>query len=70
MKIDWKDVLIRAVKTFVQAACSATVILLSKGTEDAITVSAIISVAAAGVSAVWNGVVAPLLDKLSKEDNG
>lgn len=65
MVIDWKDVGVRALKTFVQAACASTVTLLTSGTENVITMTAIISILAAGVSAVWNGVVAPLLDKLA-----
>lgn len=66
MMIDWKDVGIRALKTFVQAACASTVTLLSSGAGDkALTMSAIISVLAAGVSAVWNAVVQPLLEKLT-----
>lgn len=70
MKIDWKDVGIRALKTFVQAACASTVTLLTNGTDDVVTTTAIISVLAAGVSAVWNAVVSPLLEKLSKGNNG
>lgn len=67
MNIDWKDVGIRALKTFVQAGCSSMAILLSSGSEDVFTGTAMISVLAAGISAVWNGVVNPLLDKLIKK---
>lgn len=66
MNINWKDVGIRALKTFVQAACASTVTLLNSGVEDVLSATAIISVLAAGISAVWNAVISPLLEKLSK----
>lgn len=68
MKIDWKDVGVRALKTFIQAACAATVTLLGSGQadgEEVFTMTAIISILAAGVSAVWNAVISPILEKLS-----
>lgn len=72
MKIDWKDVGVRAAKTFVQAACAATVTLLGSGQEggEVFTMTAIISILAAGVSAVWNAVISPILEKLSSNSNG
>ena len=66
MTIDWKDVGIRALKTFIQAACGSIVTLLANGGDSVVTDAAVISVVAAGVSAVWNGVVNPLLNSLMK----
>ena len=63
--VDWKDVGIRAAKTFLEAA-AAFLIAEITGTElfsiggqmwGAIGLSAV----AAGVSAVWNGVIEPLI---------
>jgi len=63
MKTDWKDVGIRALKTFIQSFVGAMVTLLAAAGEpgSAFTRSAIISALAAAVSAVWNGVINPAL---------
>ena len=60
-KINWKDVLIRAAKTFVQAAvpiliAALNAIDISEGREaaGAVLLSAGLSAAAAGISAAWN----------------
>lgn len=65
MRINWKDVLIRAIKTFVEAflafvgakLAGMDIFALDKDVWCAVGISA----AAAGISAVWNGVVEPLL---------
>lgn len=65
MKIDWKDVLIRAIKTFVEAfiACAGAelagmdLFAIDKGMWCAV----ILSAGAAGLSAIWNGMVEPVL---------
>lgn len=64
-KVDWQDVGIRAAKTFLEATAAflmaeiAGTELFSMGRQMwcAIGISAI----AAGVSAVWNGVIEPLI---------
>ena len=63
MKTDWKDVGIRALKTFIQAFGGALVTLLASGGEvgSAFTKTAVISALAAAISAVWNGVLNPAL---------
>ncbi len=78
MKNKVKDVLIRAAKTFWQAA--AAYLAASFGTQiagiDVFNVEALGNVAiglavgalAAGLSAVWNGVIQPGLDKLKGGD--
>ena len=63
--INWKDVLIRAIKTFVEAfvVCAGAelsgmdIFAIDKGMLCAVGISA----AAAGVSAVWNGMIEPVL---------
>lgn len=64
MKTDWKDVGIRALKTFIQAFGGALVTLLASGGEvgSAFTKTAVISALAAAISAVWNGVINPALE--------
>lgn len=63
--IDWKDVAMRAVKTFLQAAAAFAMAEIS-GAElfaiDARMWGAIgVSAVAAGLSAVWNGVMEPMV---------
>lgn len=66
MKINWKDVLVRAVKTFVQTAGSYAIAALSgvdffegdKG--ETFWVGVAVSAGAAGISAVWNTVLSPI----------
>ena len=61
-----KDVAIRALKTFWQAAVAYLVAVLSTGV-DLFSVDVIkgllVGAFAAGLSATWNGVVQPLLNK-------
>lgn len=73
MNLKVKDVLNRAGKTFWQAALASLVVsipeiinLIPNGWDAVIPVllSAGVGALAAGLSAVWNGVVAPMLDKL------
>ena len=63
--LDWKDVGIRAVKTFLEAA-AAFVMAEIAGAElfeigGQMWYAIGISAAAAGISAVWNGVIEPLI---------
>lgn len=64
MKADWKDVGIRAAKTFAQSFIGALITLFASGNEpgSAFTTTAIISALAAALSAAWNGVLNPWLD--------
>ena len=62
---DWKDVGIRAVKTFLEAAAAFVMAEIS-GAElfeisNQMWCAIGISAAAAGISAVWNGVIEPLI---------
>jgi Na+/H+-dicarboxylate symporter len=69
--VDWKDVGIRALKTFIQAAVSIAVANLAgvdfiegENLQNAL-IGIAISAGAAGVSAVWNAVLSPLLNTIS-----
>ena len=68
-KIDWRDVLIRAVKTFAQTAISYLIASLSgvdffSGDQSAtFWVGLALSAGAAGISAAWNGVLAPIVQQ-------
>ena len=63
--IDWKDVFVRAFKTFMEAfiafagaeRAGLDLFAISKDAWAAVGISA----AAAGISAVWNGMIEPLL---------
>jgi hypothetical protein len=64
--IDWKDVLIRAVKTFAQTAVSYVMAALN-GVDffagnlgKTFWVGLALSTGAAGLSAAWNGVIQPV----------
>lgn len=62
-----KDVAIRALKTFWQAAVAYLVASLSQGVdlfEGEVIGGLLIGALAAGISASWNGVVQPRFDKL------
>lgn len=66
-KIDWKDVFIRAGKTFLQTA-GAYLIANLTGVDffdgergQTFWIGLALSAGAAGLSAVWNGVVSPLI---------
>jgi len=60
--VDWKDVGIRALKTFIQSFVGALITLFAAGEPSAFTQTAIISALAAALSAAWNGVLNPWLD--------
>lgn len=62
-----KDIAVRALKTFWQSAVAYLVASLSTGVdlfEGEVIGGLIIGALAAGLSASWNGVVQPKLDKL------
>lgn len=62
-----KDIAIRALKTFWQSAVAYLVAALSTGVdlfEGEVVSGLIIGALAAGLSASWNGVVQPRLNKL------
>jgi hypothetical protein len=66
--IDWKDVLERSAKTFVQAAVTCLLMqmkgvdLFAPDRSDKLWLSLLLSTIAAGLSAVWNIVLSPLID--------
>ena len=74
-KINWKDVGKRALKTFVQtivayAVADGTVLANALSNMDAskqVLITVGVGALAAGVSAVWNTVVSPILEE---ESNG
>lgn len=64
-----KDIAIRALKTFWQSAVAYLVAALSTGVdlfEGDVIGGLLIGALAAGISASWNGVVQPRLDKLKE----
>ena len=74
--VDWKDVGVRAGKTFLQAAVAYLIAALGNAdifggnVGKAFWVGLLMSTLAAGASAAWNGVIKPALatwkDKLSE----
>lgn len=73
MKEIIKDVAIRAVKTLWQATLASVIIALPEVIElipsgwvalKPVLISAVIGAIAAGLSAAWNGVLKPFVDKL------
>ena len=65
MMIDWKDVLIRSVKTFAETAFTFLVAELAGvelfAADKSVWISLALSAGAAGCAAVWNGVIEPVL---------
>lgn len=63
--VNWKDVLIRSVKTFAETAFTFLVAELAGvelfAAEPGVWISLALSAGAAGVAAVWNGVIEPVL---------
>jgi hypothetical protein len=74
-KIDWRDVGIRAGKTFLQTAGSYLIANLtgvdffSGKTGTTFWVGLALSAGAAGLSAVWNGIISPLLPQKVPPDD-
>ena len=66
---DWKDVAVRAAKTFAQSFLGALITLFATGAEpgSAFSKTAIISALAAAISAAWNGVLNPWLDSQKQQ---
>ena len=66
--VNWKDVAVRAVKTFIEAfvafvgaeLAGMDLFSIDKGMWAAVGVSAV----AAGISAVWNGMIEPVVKPL------
>lgn len=62
LAVDWSDVIVRAAKTFVQAAAAFASTALATGEiVYGVGESLGLSVLAAGISAAWNGVLAPAI---------
>ena len=63
--VDWKDVLVRSVKTFAETAIALLATELAGmdlfAQDECVWISLGLSAGAAGVAAVWNGVIEPLL---------
>lgn len=64
--VDWKDVVIRAVKTFLQTAVSYLIAALGgvdfgSNLGRTFWIGLGLSAGAAGLSAVWNGVLQPII---------
>lgn len=72
--INWKDVAVRAVKTFAETAVATFVAGMSGvdlfATEDGFWLALALSAGAAGVSAVWNGLVEPMIKPMLPEKKG
>lgn len=66
-----KDVTVRALKTFWQAAVAYLVATLSTGVdlfEGEVIGGLLIGALAAGISASWNGAIQPVLNRLKGSD--
>ena len=66
-----KDVAVRALKTFWQAAIAYLVMSIGQGVdlfEIEVIGGLIIGAVAAGISASWNGAIQPVLNKLRGSD--
>lgn len=66
-----KDVAVRALKTFLQSGIAYLVASLSQGIElfeGEVIGGLLIGALAAGISASWNGVVQPVLNRLKGGD--
>ena len=70
--IDWKDVLIRSVKTSAETVAAFLIAELAGveifSTDKSMWISIALSAVAAGVAAVWNGVIEPALKLPSKKE--
>ena len=70
-QINWKDVAVRAAKTFVQTAVSVLIAGLS-GVDlfeqaQGFWIGLLLSAGSAGVSAVWNGMVGPAIGGMQRK---
>ena len=67
---NWKDVLIRSVKTFAETVAAFLIAELAGveifAADKRMWISLALSAVAAGVAAVWNGVIEPVLKLPSK----
>ena len=65
MSMNWRDVLIRSVKTFAETAFTFLVAEMAGvelfAADKGMWISLALSAGAAGAAAVWNGVIEPLL---------
>ena len=72
MTINWKDVAVRALKTFAEAfiACIGAELAGMDlfAIDKKVWAAAGISAVAAGISAVWNGMIEPALKPAKKEE--
>jgi len=63
--IDWKDVGVRAMKTFVQTAASVFIAGLGGvdlfAQKEGFWIGLLLSAGSAGISAVWNGLIEPMI---------
>lgn len=63
--IDWKDVLVRSAKTFIETAVACLLTAFTEinlfETDAGVWLAIGISAASAGCSAVWNGIIQPIV---------
>ena len=79
-KLDWKDIGVRALKTFVQAFIPSIIIAfttvnwaeVNKEFWIQLLLGVVAPAAAAGISAVWNTVISPIckIEESETADNG
>ena len=66
--VDWKDVLIRSLKTFAQAALAYVSTILATGSVvNGVGKTLWVSAVAAGISAAWNGVLSPVFKVINQK---
>lgn len=65
MNIDWKDVLVRSAKTFVETAIACVMTSFTEinlfDTDAGVWLAIGLSAASAGCAAVWNGIIQPIV---------
>lgn len=65
MNIDWKDVIIRSAKTFVETAVACLLTSFTEinlfDTDTGVWIAIGLSAASAGCAAVWNGIIHPIV---------
>lgn len=73
--VDWKDVGIRAVKTFIQTFVSVFaqdligINLFDGGVDEVVWIGFALSAGSAAASAVWNGVISPVFKNYKPPEN-